>query len=58
MKKDMMNILCCPTCKSSLELIVKKEHNDDIITGSLQCTHCKKTYPILDGIPNFIDENE
>jgi len=54
----MMDILCCPRCKSSLELHVKKEHNDEIISGSLQCKKCHQTYPIDEGIPNFIDENE
>ena len=56
MKKDMMNLLCCPTCKSKLELSIDKEENEDIITGSLQCTNCKKMFAIHDGIPNFVDD--
>ena len=56
MKKNMSEILCCPSCKSTLKLIVEREENDDIITGRLQCTQCEKTYPIVEGIPNFIDE--
>jgi len=51
-----MDILCCPTCKSSLQLHVKKDRDDKVIEGSLQCVNCKKMYPITDGIPNFIDE--
>lgn len=58
MKKDMMDILCCPECKSSLKLTIDVEENDEIIKGKLKCTSCEKTYPIVDGIPNFIDETE
>ena len=56
MKKDMIDILCCPNCKSSLSLKIDKEGNDDVITGKLLCKKCHKTYPIIDGIPNFIDD--
>jgi uncharacterized protein len=56
MKKNMTEILCCPYCKSALKLTIEREENDEIITGRLQCTHCEKTYPIIEGIPNFIDE--
>lgn len=58
MKKDMMDILCCPACKSSLELTINLEENDEIIKGKLKCTSCDKSYPIVDSIPNFIDETE
>ena len=54
----MMDILCCPECKSSLKLTIDVEENDEIIKGKLKCTSCEKTYPIVDGIPNFIDETE
>ena len=40
MKKDLMEILVCPVCKSPLELTVDEEKNNDIITGSLFCTKC------------------
>ncbi|MBS3749173.1 MAG: methytransferase partner Trm112 [Candidatus Thermoplasmatota archaeon] len=56
MKKEMMNILCCPTCKSSLQLQVNEEKNKEVISGSLKCVKCKKTYPITDGIPDFVTE--
>lgn len=56
MKEEIMDILCCPTCKSSLELHIDSKENDEILKGSLKCTNCKKAYPIKNGIPNFIDE--
>ena len=54
MKKDMVDILCCPTCKGNLELEVKKEDKRDIIEGSFTCKKCNYTYSIEKGIPNFL----
>jgi len=52
----MMDILCCPTCKSSLQLHIEKEEDDDVVSGMLECVKCNKKYPITDGIPDFVDE--
>jgi len=54
MKKDIMDILCCPTCKGDLILEIKKENKDDVISGSLSCKKCKSIYSIEDGIPNLL----
>jgi uncharacterized protein YbaR (Trm112 family) len=54
MKKDLMNILCCPICKGDLQLTVKKEEGGEIFEGSLYCPKCKETYPVEDGIPNLL----
>ena len=54
MKKDMVKILCCPTCKGDLELDVKKEEKGEIIEGSFTCKKCNCNYSIDDGIPNLL----
>ena len=54
MRKDMMDILACPMCKSELELTVEKEEGDEVIEGSLFCAKCNERYPIDDGIPNLL----
>jgi uncharacterized protein YbaR (Trm112 family) len=54
MKRDLMDIICCPMCKSELELDVKEENEVEILTGSLLCKKCKHTYQIEDGIPNLL----
>lgn len=54
MKKDLMDILCCPVCKGDLQLTVRKEEGGEIIDGSLSCAKCHETYPIEDGIPNLL----
>lgn len=54
MKKDMTEILCCPTCKGYLVLNIEKEENGEIIDGSFTCKKCNSVYLIEDGIPNLL----
>jgi len=54
MKKEMIDILCCPSCKGDLTLKVTEEKGNEIIRGSLLCSSCNVTYDIADGIPNLL----
>ena len=54
MRKDLMDILACPMCKSELELKTDEEEGDEVIKGSLSCAKCNEVYPIDDGIPNLL----
>ncbi len=53
MKRDLMEILCCPVCKGDLELKVDIE-KDEILEGSLFCKNCNHRYEIKDGIPDLL----
>jgi len=57
MKKELMDILACPVCKSSLKLKVTEEKEGEVITGSLFCKKCNHSYPITDSIPNLLPPN-
>ena len=54
MKKDILDILCCPSCKGNLKLKIQKEENEEILEGSFTCENCNSKYSIEDGIPNLI----
>jgi uncharacterized protein YbaR (Trm112 family) len=54
MKKELMEILACPLCKGDLELKVAEEKGEEIVTGSLYCSKCNYSYPIVDTIPNLL----
>jgi uncharacterized protein YbaR (Trm112 family) len=54
MKRELMKILACPVCKGELELKVEQEWGDEIVTGSLHCSKCQHTYPIVETIPNLL----
>lgn len=53
MKRELMEILCCPVCKGDLELEVAREE-EEILEGTLTCKACNEAYPIEDGIPNLL----
>jgi uncharacterized protein YbaR (Trm112 family) len=54
MKKELMQILACPVCKGDLELKVDKKEGEEIVEGSLYCSKCNYSYPIVDTIPNLL----
>ncbi len=53
MKRDLMEILCCPVCKGDLDLKVDLE-KDEVLEGSLFCKACNHRYEIKDGIPDLL----
>ena len=54
MRRDLLDILACPACKSPLTLITTRESAGEIVDGTLTCTACGEAYPILEGIPNLL----
>ena len=57
MKRELVDILVCPVCKGKLELNVEAEGGGEVITGSLYCSKCDASYPIVDSIPNLLPPN-
>ena len=53
-----MDILACPVCKGELELSVEEEDEKEIVTGSLYCSRCDVSYPIVDAIPNLLPPDQ
>lgn len=47
-KKELLDILCCPKCKGDLTLTEAKD--------GLVCDSCKLLYPIRDDIPVMLVE--
>ena len=54
MRRQLMDILVCPECRSELSLSVTEERDEEIVSGSLKCQSCGETYPIEDTIPNML----
>ena len=54
MRKDLVDILACPMCKTPLELTVEEESGEEVISGHLSCKKCSERYPIEDRIPNLL----
>ena len=51
---ELMEILVCPMCRSSLELEVTQQDGEEIIEGDLTCAECGEIYPITNTIPNML----
>ncbi len=54
MRRELMDILCCPVCKGALTLTVTEENAEEILEGSLWCGACRVAYPISEGIPDLL----
>ena len=53
----MLEILQCPVCKhDQLDLKELQSHGEIIESGSLLCSKCKHEYPIVSGIPRFVNK--
>lgn len=49
--KELLDILACPVCKVSVELVSK-----DNSEFGLKCSKCGRVYPIRNGIPVMLIE--
>jgi SAM-dependent methyltransferase len=58
MKRDLVAILCCPECQGDLALHDAPSERPEIDTGTLACTACEKSYPIVRGVPRFVDSDQ
>ena len=54
MKKQLLKHLSCLNCKNELEL-KNYCNNDEIIEGVIGCINCEKKYPIIKGVPIFVE---
>ena len=55
MRKELIQIVCCPDDKTPLQLKdAKEDDHGDIVTGALHCKECGFDFPIEDGIPNLL----
>lgn len=57
MYRWMLDYLICLDCDSELplQLFFSESHEkNEILSGTLECGHCRRTYPIINGVPRFI----
>ena len=58
MRRQLMEILCCPVCRGDLVLSVLEEDDFEIIRGGLFCARCHTEYPIEQGIPDLLPRSQ
>ncbi len=56
MKDSHLQYLVCPECQSDLAIGDVTDRTDDrVIEGQLVCAPCDKQFPILRGVPRFVE---
>jgi uncharacterized protein YbaR (Trm112 family)/ubiquinone/menaquinone biosynthesis C-methylase UbiE len=58
MKRRLLPVLVCPTCKKSLDLVVASEDQEEILEGELSCHPCQLRFPIRKGVPRFVQMDD
>jgi len=53
MKRTTLELLACPFCRGCLDYAGTGERT--LQSGTLNCPRCEKDYPIVNGIPRFIE---
>jgi SAM-dependent methyltransferase len=53
-KNSLLALLRCPQCKSDVSLIEATWQSDEVEGGTLNCSGCGATHPIVAGIPRFV----
>jgi uncharacterized protein len=58
MYSEDVELLCCPSCRSDLQLSGDPQTDSDgeILSGSLTCSDCGKMYVIRDAVPRFVED--
>jgi uncharacterized protein YbaR (Trm112 family) len=56
MKRTSLDLLACPLCRSRLDYSGADENT--LLSGTLACSRCEKHFPIVDGIPHFVQPEQ
>lgn len=54
MREALLEYIVCPSCKGTLVPEGVSWSGRSMVAGSLTCTGCRAPYPIIDGVPDFV----
>ena len=55
MKPALLDILVCPACRNALDLRADVRKELEVLEGALRCMGCARDYPVVSGVPRFVD---
>src|SRR3990172_1472987 len=58
MRRTFCDILVCPECQGDLHLVALRGSDEWVQSGMLSCFPCANDYPVRNGIPRFVSEDE
>ena len=56
MKSSLLSLLTCRRCGGSFRLTSKSMEGSEVMEGDLICQECSNKFPIVRGIPRFLDQ--
>lgn len=54
MNEQVLDHLCCPSCKGELEIRPEEQEGHSVLSGKLFCGKCDRDYEIAYGLPNLV----
>ena len=57
MKLSLVQWLACPACSADLRASASREEEGEILEGRVECLSCRASYPIVNGIARFVDDD-
>lgn len=54
MKQSLLSLLACPRCGGEFNLISDAVDGPEIMEGTLSCTGCSGSVPVVRGVPRFV----
>jgi SAM-dependent methyltransferase len=57
MHQELIDLLCCPTCSGQLTVREGRIATAEIKDGTLACTQCCATYPIVNYVARFVESS-
>lgn len=58
MRLEHLSYLACPACHSDMRLAgTTRQEGDRVDQGTLECSGCGATYPIVRGVPRFVSSD-
>jgi SAM-dependent methyltransferase len=55
MRPRLVDLLACPRCAGPLQLKTARADGEEVLEGQLACPACAADFPIVAGVPRFID---
>ena len=56
MRQRLLQYLACPSCAGEIKVLsVAKRDDGEILEGDLDCVHCARRFPVVRGVPRFVE---
>ncbi|MEA2275156.1 MAG: hypothetical protein QOC78_116 [Solirubrobacteraceae bacterium] len=58
MKPQLLPYLACPACRGELAAEVAETRGEEVVSGTLSCAGCRRSFPIVRGVPRMNHDTE